>query len=69
MIVRVLIQTPSTFSQKTLSINAFQPSQLIRFCDLRAFVPLSKKISPKALDSPIIIWDAESWWAGLPAPP
>jgi hypothetical protein len=36
---------------------------------LRAFLPLSKKISPKALDSPIIIWDAESWWAGLPAPP
>jgi hypothetical protein len=69
MIVRVLIQTLGTFFQKTLSTNAFQPSQPIVFVVCARFCTLPKKIFKKALDSPIIIWDAESWWAGLPAPP
>ena len=51
MIVRVLIQIRGTFLQKTLSINAFQPSHLIRFCDLRGiFTPSPKNLQKKPSD-------------------
>jgi len=69
VIVRVLIQTPGTFLQKALSINAFRPFQPIIFAICAHFCHLFKKTFKKALASPIIIWDIEGWRAGLPAPP
>jgi len=65
VIVRVLIQTPGTFLQKVLSINAFQPSQPIIFAICAHFCPHFKKTFKKALDCPIIMWDTAPCCVGL----